>query len=537
MSDLETVRSKFECLRPLMDERLCRLWAACEARSLGHAGQELVAAATGLDLAAVRKGIEEVGLLAPVKPCDAPDLRPEVVELIRRVVAALPVGPARRRCMADTVATLRLSSCKARRLFGWAQQTLRKALHERRSGITCRDATYLRGRKPLQVKDPGLMRALQQLLENEVVGDPLGETKWVRVTPGRLSERLQEMGHQVSETTVWRLLKQLGYSMKANKRRQVRTKDPERDQQFQYIASQREKFKAAGLPVISVDTKKKEPIGNFRNGGKAWCKEAPQVVEHDFPSGAECKATPFGIYDVARNAGHVLVGVSNNTPEFAVNALAGWWEKEGRVAYPEAKEMLILADGGGGNGSRARAWKLKIQELLCDRFGLEVTVCHYPVGCSKWNPVEHRLFGPISRNWAGQPLQTLSIMLAYIRGTTTTTGLKVTARLDEGVYRKGIKVAKEDMTGLDLRASGRNEDQASTNLRQIRAQAILRNASWSPVCRSNRRRSRPKLCNHAIVRSTNQRCTPRPLPCPVPRFASTGVIPSQRSRRRTGSES
>jgi Rhodopirellula transposase DDE domain len=200
-----------------------------------------------------------------------------------------------------------------------------------------------------------------------------------------------------------------------------------------------------------VDTKKKELIGNFKSEGEAWCKEAEEVDEHDFPSAAECRAVPFGIYDLARNTGYVVVGVSNNTPEFAVKAIAGWWEQERRLTYPGAKELLILADGGGGNGSRARVWKLKLQECLCDAFGLTVIVCHYPPGCSKWNPVEHRLFSQISRNWAGKPLRALSVMLGYIRGTTTTAGLKVTARLDEGVYRKGVKVSKHDMESLKLR--------------------------------------------------------------------------------------
>jgi len=307
------------------------------------------------------------------------------------------------------------------------------------------------GRKPVEVKDPGIRAALEGLIENDVAGDPMSDAKWVRASLTRLSKQLAEKGHRASPGTVGRLLKLMDYSMKGNKRRQVHSKDPDRDEQFRYIASQRAKFIAAGLPVISVDTKKKELIGNFRNDGKTWCKEAEEVDEHDFPSGAECKAVPFGVYDLARNMGHVVVGVSNNTPEFAASAIAGWWEREGKDAYPRAKELLVLADGGGANGSRAKAWKLKVQELLCDQFGLEVTVCHYPPGCSKWNPVEHRLFSQISRNWAGKPLRSLKIILAYILGTTTTTGLKVTAHLDEGTYRKGLTVSRQDTDSLKLR--------------------------------------------------------------------------------------
>jgi hypothetical protein len=398
MSELETIRNKFESLRPLMDERMCRLWAACEARPLGHGGKALVAAATGLDPATVRAGIRELERLASGAAVE----RSQPARLL-----------------------LSLERGRVRRPGG--------------------------GQKLTEVKDPGILAALKQLIENDVAGDPMGEARWVRTTLRGLSQRLTEMGHPAGPGPIRRLLKQMGFSMKANKRRKVHSKDPDRDQQFRYIASQREKFKAAGLPIISVDTKKKELIGNFRNDGKAWCKDAEEVDEHDFPSGAECKAVPFGVYDLARNAGHVVVGVSNNTPEFAANAIAGWWKTEGMPAYPGAKELLILADGGGGNGSRARVWKLKVQELLCDAFGLEATVCHYPPGCSKWNPVEHRLFSQISRNWAGKPLRSLNIMLGYIRGTTTTTGLKVTARLDEGTYRKGLKVTKEDMALLDLK--------------------------------------------------------------------------------------
>jgi len=223
-----------------------------------------------------------------------------------------------------------------------------------------------------------------------------------------------------------------------------------RNEQFEYIALQRQHFTAVGLPIISVDTKKKELIGPFRNPGQRWCREADEVNEHDFPNVAECKAVPFGIYDVTKNKGYVVVGVSNNTPEFAVNAIVKWWETEGCNQYLRAEQLLILADGGGGNGSRSRAWKLNLQTRFCNRFKCTVTVCHYPPGCSKWNPVEHRLFSYISTNWAGKPLRNLEIMLGYIRGTTTRTGLTVKAILDEATYRKGQKVTRPDMEKLSL---------------------------------------------------------------------------------------
>jgi hypothetical protein len=245
MSQLDLIRGKFASLRPLLDERLCRLWAGCEARSLGPGGQELVTAATGLSLATVRSGVAELEGLASVQVAEKPRAGRRPV-CVGRYRVRLPGG----------------------------------------------------GRKPVEVKDPGILAALEQLIENDVAGDPMGEAKWVRTSLARLSEQLAEKGHPASTGTVRRLLNLMGYSMKGNKKRQVHSKNPERDLQFRHIASQREKFKSAGLPVISVDTKKKELIGNFRNDGKAWCREAEEVDEHDFPSGADCRAVPFGVYDL-----------------------------------------------------------------------------------------------------------------------------------------------------------------------------------------------------------------------------------------------
>jgi hypothetical protein len=312
----------------------------------------------------------------------------------------------------------------------------------------------VRGRPRIEEKYPAITTALEEMLSDELAGSPEGEQKWVRSSVRTLAKRLRKKGFAVSSHAVWALLRRLRYSMRTNvRRRRGITRDPAaRDEQFRYIAARRKAFTEAGLPVISVDTKKKELIGNFRNPGRAWCKKPPDVNEHDYASQAECLAVPFGVYDIAKNKGYVVVGVSHNTPEFAVTSIARWWEHEGRVAYPRAKEVLILADGGGGNGSRARAWKLNLQKKLCNRFGLTLTVCHYPPGCSKWNPVEHRLFSQITMNWEGKPLRTLAIMLGYIRGTTTTTGLTVKACLDESIYKKGQKVTREEMDALDLMA-------------------------------------------------------------------------------------
>jgi len=271
--------------------------------------------------------------------------------------------------------------------------------------------------------------------------------KWVRSSLRRLRAQLGQQGHPASTNTVARLLRKMGYSLQVNKRKQAGAQHPDRDEQFRYISSQRDQFLNERLPVISVDTKKKELIGNYRREGKSWRKEPIEVDSH-FASYAQCVAVPFGIYDVAQNMGYVTVGISHNTAEFAVNCLASWWELHGRTIYPHSDRLLILADGGGGNGYNLRSWKKDLQDRLCDGFRLTVTVSHYPPGCSKWNPVEYRLFSHISMNWAGRPLRNLETMLAFIRGTTTNAGLKVEAHLDQGIYRKGRKVTEKQLKQL-----------------------------------------------------------------------------------------
>jgi hypothetical protein len=307
------------------------------------------------------------------------------------------------------------------------------------------------GRKLTEVRDPQILATLEHLLKDEVAGDPMTEQRWVRSSLRRLTKLLAARGHKTNTSTVARLLKKMGFSLKANKRRlPARHGSPERDEQFRYIASQRERFLEASLPVISIDTKKTELIGEFMNKGRTWRREAEEVNEHDFPGAAKCRAVPFGIYDVGRNQGHVYVGVSNNTPEFAVQSIARWWQDAAAKAYPKARSLLVLADSGGSNGCRARAWKVHLQEKLCNALGLAVTVCHYPTGCSKWNPVEHRLFSFISKNWEGKPLRTLDTMLACIRGTTTSKGLTVSAFLDEAYYGRERKISRNDIDGLKL---------------------------------------------------------------------------------------
>jgi len=288
------------------------------------------------------------------------------------------------------------------------------------------------------------------VIAGETAGDPMSQRKWLRSSLTQLSRQLRLKSYQVCPMTVRRLLKQQGYRLKGNFKRFTGSPHPHRDQQFKYIQSQIQTFLKMGLPIISVDTKKKELIGNFKNPGRNWCERAEEVNAHDFPQEAVGRAVPYGIYNLNHNCGHVYVGMSADTPEFAVKAIALWWQTAGQTAFPTASRLLILCDAGGSNSYRARLWKQQLQLLLADQSGLEVTVCHYPCGASKWNPVEHKLFSYISINWAGKPLRCWETMLAYIRGTTTETGLQVEAHLIQDNYETGIKVSNQDMDALHL---------------------------------------------------------------------------------------
>jgi hypothetical protein len=307
------------------------------------------------------------------------------------------------------------------------------------------------GRRRTEEKYPEIKNILERLVADETGGDPMTRKKWVRLSGRKLSKKLAEMGIKVNYHTICRLLKQMGSSMKVNvKTRAATVNSPKRDMQFGYIAEQKAAFLATSNPVISVDAKKKELIGNFKANGRVWCKEPIQVSNYTFASIAECVATPYGIYDIRTNKGYVWVGTSGDTPAFAVAVINLWWLNVGRHVYPEATNLLILADGGGSNGCRCRAWKQRLQTGLCDRHGLTVTVCHYPNRCSKYNPIERRLFSHISMNWAGKPLSSLEVMLGYIRGTTTEKGLSVQASLLEGDYPQGEKVSRNQMDRVAL---------------------------------------------------------------------------------------
>lgn len=292
---------------------------------------------------------------------------------------------------------------------------------------------------------------LAALVQPETAGDPMSEQKWVRSSLRHLSQCLKDAGHPASPPTVGRLLRKLGYCLRVNaKKHEASAAHPDRQQQFEVIESQKQTFQSAGWPIISVDTKKKELIGNFKNAGRAWGQEVEAVNVHDFPQDALLRAVPYGIYDVSSNRGSVYVGTSADTPEFAVTALVCWWEDEGRRRFPHTAQLLILADAGGSNGYRTRSFKLQLQEQISDRYGLTVTVCHYPTGCSKWNPIEHRLFSQISQNWAGKPLRSLDTMLHYMRGTTTRTGLTVRAAVVDRTFEKGQKVSDDQMQQLNI---------------------------------------------------------------------------------------
>jgi hypothetical protein len=293
---------------------------------------------------------------------------------------------------------------------------------------------------------------LEALVAPETAGDPMSAQKWVRSSLRTLSARLRAAGHLASPPTVGRLLTSLDYALHVNaKQVEARSNHPDRQAQFAYLDEQRQVFATKGAPIISVDCKKKELVGAFKNPGRAWSQAAEVVNVHDFKSDSLGRAVPYGVYDLQHNHGTVYVGASGDTAAFAVTAITTWWQTEGQPRFPGATELLILADGGGSNDCRSHLWKQQLQAQLADGLGLSVTVCHYPTGCSKWNPIEHRLFGPISLNWAGKPLRTFETMLAYLRGTTTRTGLAVQATRLEGDFPTGQTVSQAEMDALAVR--------------------------------------------------------------------------------------
>lgn len=378
-----TLQEKVALLWPHLDERARRLFAATEARQLGHGGVSMVSRACGLSRVTIMKGLEEL---------EEPPL---------------PAG-------------------RVRRPGG--------------------------GRPALVVRDPDLPRRLEALVEPLTRGDPESPLRWTSQSTRTLSATLSAQHHPVSHEKVAQLLRQMDYSLQGNRKTEEGDDHPDRDAQFEYINDQVRKALAAKRPVISVDTKKKEILGNYLNEGRQWrpAKSPHQVKVHDFPHPSVPRAYPYGIYDLGRNTGFVNVGTDHDTGAFAVASIRGWWRAEGRRLYPNTHTLLITADGGGSNGYRLRLWKMELQGFA-DKAGLSIVVCHFPPGTSKWNKVEHRLFSFISSNWRGEPLRDYETIVRLIATTTTAKGLNVTCRLDRRRYPVGRKVSNKEIATVNLR--------------------------------------------------------------------------------------
>ncbi len=385
MASKRELASRFKLLEPWLDERTRRLWAASESAAIGHGGISLVARASGVSRRAIYEGLSELRQ----KPDRARKDR----------------GP------------------RVRKQGG--------------------------GRKKTLSKDPSLVQDLERLVEPVTRGDPESPLRWTCKSVRKLAEELRRLGHDASHTLVSELLRKQKYSLQANRKTMEGSSHPDRNAQFEHISAKVQEFLREGQPAVSVDTKKKELIGEFKNGGREWRpKGQPEAVRvHDF---GKVKDVPYGVYDLGRDSGWVNVGTDHDTAAFAVESIRQWWNTMGRPCYPQARQLLITADSGGSNGSRVRLWKMELQRLA-DETGLEIAVCHFPPGTSKWNKIEHRLFSFITQNWRGKPLVSHEVIVNLIAATTTKTGLQVKSRLDTGKYPKGVKVSQADFTAIDLR--------------------------------------------------------------------------------------
>ncbi len=381
--DIETVRAKYAVLAPELTERTRRLWAATEARALGHGGIAKVERATGVSRSTIARGLRELE-------------------------SGVTLGPGR----------------------------------TRRGGG---------GRKKATEKDPGLLIDLEALVEPTASGDPDSPLRWTSKSVRNLADELRVMGHEASHQLAADLLHELGYSLQANRKTREGPQHADRDAQFRYVNDAVRRFQQEKQPAISVDTKKKELIGDFKNPGRDWRpKGQPETVRvHDFLIPEQGKAIPYGVYDLTRNQGWVSVGITHDTASFAVNAIRSWWKRMGRSSYPNANALLITADAGGSNGPRVRLWKWELQRFA-NRTGLPVTVCHLPPGTSKWNKIEHRLFSHIALNWRGRPLTSLATIVSLIGSTKTHQGLRVRSQIDPRSYAKGVGVTAEQMAKIRL---------------------------------------------------------------------------------------
>jgi hypothetical protein len=349
------------------------------------------------------------------------------------------------------------------RATGLSRQTIQAGIDEIQRGIAPQDAERMRrvggGRKSVEMEDPRLLRRLKELLDDHTRGNPMQPLLWTSKSTSNLAEELKKEGYSVSDRTVARLLHNLNYSLQSNRKALEGKQSDERNAQFEYINTQVKLFQKAGQPVISIDTKKKELIGEFKNSGQEWrpAGNPIKVNVHDFESSeGRKKAVPYGVYDVTWNVGWVSVGVDHDTAEFAVESIRKWWLKMGNSFYKNAKELLITADSGGSNSSRGRLWKAELQKLA-DEIGLEITVCHLPPGTSKWNKIEHRLFCHITKNWRARPLTSYEVVVNLIAHTKTKTGLKVRSEIDEKEYPLAKKVSKNEMNAISLRRHPSNE--------------------------------------------------------------------------------
>jgi hypothetical protein len=387
-SAMEAVQTKFQLLQPLMTERLRRQWAACEADSLGRGGVGLVAEATGLSRTTIWAGRRELQRRADHPQED------------------------------------------------WAPERVRAP-----GG----------GRHLVEQDDSAILAALRDLVESTTRGDPQSPLCWTSKSTRRLAEELRGRGHAVSHQTVAALLSDLGYSLQANRKTKEGRGHPDRDAQFEYINQQVRAFQAEGQPVVSIDAKKKELIGDFRNPGREWHRRGhpEEVRAKDFPDKALGKAIPEGVYDLGRDEGWVSIGVDHDTAEFAAESIRRWWQEMGSLAYPRAHRLLITADAGGSNGYRSRLWKVELQGLAND-LGLRISVCHFPPGTSKWNKIEHRMFCHITKNWRGKPLRSRAVVVNLIGNTTTKAGLRIETELDTDAYKTGIKVSEKELAGVRL---------------------------------------------------------------------------------------
>src|SRR3954467_299233 len=393
MSDAGTIEDKYRALAERLDEATLRLWAAVEARTLGRGGVSTVAKATGMSRTTICSGLKDL----------------ESLPLAAAPAAAVGVA-SKRRIRAE-------------------------------GG----------GRKKLTDKDPTLLRDLDALVEPTARGDPQSPLRWTCKSTPRLAKELAAQGHQVSRRRVWGLLGHLGYSLQATRKTREGGQHADRDAQFNHIAYRAAQYQAAGDPVISVDTKKKELIGDFKNGGQEWQpKGEPEDVRvYDFIDPELGKVAPCGVYDVAANQGWVSVGINHDTAEFAAESIRRWWKEMGHPHYPHARRLLITADCGGSNGYRVRLWKREVQKLA-DEIGIEIQVCHFPPGTSKWNKIEHRMFCHITNNWRGKPLLSRAVVVNLIGSTKTRAGLHIQAELDTNTYETGIEVSDEELAAVRL---------------------------------------------------------------------------------------